>query len=912
MNNKHKLKRIKWGTLITIICLIGFILLNTSAKSLNSAKVKKVADKNKCTGYKLADFNPKITVESKNNQLTLSINIQKNKNARFWLFISRGSDMEGNIEFEATNDISDSYNATYSLLGLPIEEFYAVMVYKDGIDGSCGTTTQEIAEEIAKDYISNSGKFSDTIQTEIDKNYYIAKGTLKLIEVSSEEAIAQDDNYVSEKEAAAEQEANKPNESESSDYAQHDTTGISKADNTNLGSLYCNKNDLYKVGKTSGDDYYKNTKNTKKYYHEETTSTTTCSTTCKETITVQYGPPVAVKAGMCFEYKVKVESKVSCKAKYTGPSKPTKPALCSIKASCNNSATYFDQAGPDDEFDTCINTCDGGKYSQKCINSCYKKVYDSTNTKKISYENIEKTAEVKFMADRFTTNSINLSTDSNFCNSNNNPKSYSENYTNLVNAMRNNDKCEYKYDKLNKKIYWSCSTAKNSSQSTNNWSALGKYYFSTDAKATQTLQSVATSCMGEPGRAKYYHYYIDNQGFKRACFNTTKNNNTNCTRSCDEACTWEVGTGNVIMDGGNSSGNCYVSVTERNEAYDTALNKYIADKNACMAKASCSTKVAEFTISADNKVEGTTNTSTFGAKSTTAKSFTVTNTLSPIIASDGCYNSNNDKDNYYMAEWSFPGSWRNNKNGQISQTKPSNTNGWSQIKNYFCTSLKSDAVNSAWWNWAQNTKLASDTNYDTATYSGDITTYNITASTKDFGYFNWSLDIKCFYAISDSTCTEDDDCDSVADLDYQARSVDDDELFPSSSRDPENTGTKNIGFNWTSAANENIGDSKYEIQPEELLKDIEDENTYENDKLEYYFKLGKNQLNKLRNAKTNMTDFGGTFEEIKNIGKSDVKTYSIWRYKSNIIDNDSYVGTHRINRTKFCNNWVDDSTCKTY
>lgn len=912
MNSKHKLKRIKWGTIITAICLISFILLNTSAKGLNSAKVKKVADKNKCTIYKVDDFKPKITSEEVNNQIKLNISLENNKKARFWLFISRGIDMDGGIDIEEINDISMStdYTKNYSLVGLPLEEFYVIMVYKDGIDGSCGTTTQETATEIAKDYISNHGKFSEAKETEIKKNSYIAIGNLELIEVSSDEAMTQiDDDGESDTEKRANEVEKESNETTASEYDAHGTTGSEKTNNTNLGDLYCNVNHLYKEGETSGDNYYTNNKS---YYHEETTETTTCKTTCKETITVQYGPPVAIKAGMCFEYKVKVKSKVSCKATYTGPSKPTKPALCSIKPSCNNLTKYFDQAGPDDEFDTCINTCDGGKYSQKCINSCYKKVYDNTNTKKISYENIEKTAEVKFMSDKFTTNSINLDTSSKFCSGNNNPKSYSENYTNLVTAMKNNRECEYKYDNKNRNIYWSCSTSKKSGQSSTNWSSLGKYYFLTDAKATQTIQSIATSCEGEPGRAKLYHYYIDNNGFKRACFSAEKNNNNiNCDKHCTESCAWQVAEGNIIMDGGES-GNCYVSKTKRNEDYEKALKDYIAAKDACKLKAKCSESQAEFIISANNSVEGTDNTSTFAATSTDSKTFTVTNTLSPIIDSGGCYGSKQGNYNY-MAEWSFPGSWRNNKNGTISQTKPSNTKGWSQVKNYFCTSLKSDSVNSTWWNWAQNTKLANKTSYNTESYPGSKNIdYNIKARTKDFGHFNWQLNINCFYAIPSAIPCKGDDCDPGAELDYQARSVDTEDLFPSSSRDPENTGNKNIGFNWTEAANENIGDRKYEIQPAELLKNIQENNTYDNNKLEYYFKLGRTQLNKLKKAKTNMTDFDGKFEKIENIGKSSIKTYSIWRYKSNIIRNSDYVGTYKINRNIFCNNWVDSSTCKTY
>lgn len=87
-----------------------------------------------------------------------------------------------------------------------------------------------------------------------------------------------------------------------------------------------------------------------------------------------------------FEYKVKVESKVTCSAVFNG-SMPTRTGYqeCDPVPICSQLEGYVgNQAGPSEDFDKCISKCDGGKYSQKCINKCYSKVYKNTKSNKLS------------------------------------------------------------------------------------------------------------------------------------------------------------------------------------------------------------------------------------------------------------------------------------------------------------------------------------------------------------------------------------------------------------------------------------------------------------------------------------------------------------------------------------------------
>lgn len=932
MNNKHKLKRIKWGTLITISCLIGIILLNTSAKSLSNskAKVKKLTEtKASCKVYENSDFNSKITISKPENErkVKVDVSIKKNIDANFWIFISEGEDMGGQIAFKTEGEFKgkDGYHGDYDI-EFPIVESHVVIVYKDGIAGACGETDKTTAKNIATDYIKNK-KFSDSMKTTISNQAIIAKGAYQIVEMSDDEPIEEDDSGNTEEENKIAQEIEGIS-SESGSIAGNSGEAILADDPKNLpdGDLFCSLNTPYKEGITKGDAYYTNNKS---YYHNETTEKAYCKKTCEETITIKYGPPVATKAGMCFEYKVKVESKVSCKTKWLGDDaglKPTKKKLCTIYPSCNGSSTYGDQAGPDTDFDSCVNKCDNGKYSQKCINKCYKEVYENVDNKKISYDNsTNDNTSGSLLATRTALSDLGIDLSTKFCQSGaNDPTYYKSNYDQLMTAMRDkNNGCEYKEAK-DGTIYWSCSSAHSSTNNSKYWQALGRYYFLTDNKAKQTLQSISTSCKGEP-RATYYRYYIDADGFKRALFN----NGTHCT----QACSWKKSS--------KSPSDCVVSKSKRDKEYKDALEKYKTLKAACKAEASCSTTVAKFTISATNEVaknykDGKVSetgdiTSTFNANAH-GKSITHSTNGNPIIDSGGCYGSSSGDYNY-MTEWAFPGSWRNNKNGTISQTKPIDDNGWSERKNYYCTSLDSVGVNSNWWNWAQYKKLKDKTNYEDSSikYNGtsDSIEYNITATTNNFGHFGWNVTMQCFYATpSDKTTTPPPECEGedgcgteTPKFEYEARSVDTKEMFPEDSR---GSGDEQIiGFNWTDKANENLEvdtnekvtiDGKkqqpisYEIKPDALKEDIkkqaEDGKTYSDENLEYYVQLNRKALNELKKMK--IGEFKGTFESCA-VGKEGVKVYTIQRYKTNLIDN--YGGTRK--RTTLCNNW-DNGNCRKY
>ena len=64
---------------------------------------------------------------------------------------------------------------------------------------------------------------------------------------------------------------------------------------------------------------------------------------------------------------------------------------------------YIPSAGPNEDFDACVTSCDGGQYTQKCINSCYEKVY-GTDTKR--NELVEKMNNYMFENEKNKMNSL--------------------------------------------------------------------------------------------------------------------------------------------------------------------------------------------------------------------------------------------------------------------------------------------------------------------------------------------------------------------------------------------------------------------------------------------------------------------------------------------------------------------------
>lgn len=665
----------------------------------------------------------------------------------------------------------------------------------------------------------------------------------------------------------------------------------------------CDVTHRFTASELKGENYYKNTKYlykkgaeenvysyTYKYYLSPNlnpeTETHTCKKTCEEAVEVRYGPPVASKAGMCFEYKVKVISRVHCSTDVATPPQKN-PDVCTPYPVCTNGSWVGRQGGPNEDFDKCIKSCDNGKYSLSCSKKCYKKIYG--NSKKLN-NNLLNTYATKLA----NTSSTEISSVKK-CkkNSGDNGCYYRDSYNN---------------------IYWDSDLSGNAAE--------GRWYigktFLVDWGLSGFNYSVATSPEREFGIYK--------------------------ADGCGDYCYWT-----------GCSSDEYLNEISSDRDYEANKKVYETAKGMCKAGASCSTKVAEFTIKAsytpgekskvvetfpsesnpDNctpnaetgKLESCTNEK---EDTTLLNEFFNTDMDKDFVSEPGCYQKNGKKSDRYIATWSFPGTWINLKTGEISYKKPTTTKAWQKEDDKFCTPLDAKDVNQKYWNYYYN-KINSTTNNISYSMSNemcsndyitnqnqitesDIEDWNIEAHTKKFGYFDWDITIKCFYALNTnnggSTAsppdTSVDPCKSGSD-NYRIRPIELDNMFPA---EEGKSGNRTPGFNWSDAATTTSKNSEYGTLSVSALADkiqSNADNIYSDENKDYEFVLSKSDLTKLRSiVKGNGNNYAKFTGDISNVDDS----YGISRYRSRVIRDVLKNTTLPSDEAIKCNNMFNRASCE--
>lgn len=650
----------------------------------------------------------------------------------------------------------------------------------------------------------------------------------------------------------------------------------------------------WKLTADSGDssDYYKN----KKYYYKSETeapisvtyeynyapgdtqtskSQEVCKRTCSEAVKVEYGPPIASKAGLCFEYKVKVTSYVECTSNIVSEPPEMSGGACSPVPFCHEKNWRWEghQAGPTEEFDSCIQECDGGKYTSKCSTKCYKKVY--------------KNSKLKLAVD-YTTSPQQIGLDIDSCI-----------------ASSPDGGCYYW---SGDQIMWK------SKYQTGDWT--------NDAKALGRWYRVVGWNISDVGSGLKYD--VSSNGIK-----TEKKLNSS-TGHCQDVCYWQT---DVCKKG------MYLNPQSILDDYKENSKRYQAAVNKCKAAATCSSTTAEFTISVkydekdskgnidyEKKIEFPYSPATpdnanppdkisalgYPEKGKVSeRENTSSNKNSTILSYDGCYSAEDEK-NWYLTEWSFPGTYIHNKTGEISYTPPKDNSGWYYDNQKFCMPLNAQSVNTKWWEWYKisNKKFKDDGGCYTADQianeinkgkSGTSNGYNIEASAKNFGYFGWNFDIKCFYALRNETCNLENKevcCPpppTTTGLDYTIRSIDRDNLFPNEKTEGVVDETKReIGFNWTEKAI-SLKNSEYSVNPVKLRKYIQDNAaTLYSDasNLDYQFYLTPTILQRIRayNETTDYGTFNGTSDE-----KNGIHVYSSNLFRSTVAPSAEGVKANIIN-----------------
>ena len=608
-------------------------------------------------------------------------------------------------------------------------------------------------------------------------------------------------------------------------------------DSKNLGTLSCNykgttnSNDtslnVYLYNEESATDKYKYNidANKKKYRYNssdikqatytynytsgETYSETkdVCSVDCEEVIEIKYGPPIASVAGFCFEYEVEAKSMVNCKSTIKPGGYPYPGNYCSPIPYCNSYPGYVHQGGANEEFDKCINICDGGKYTKECSDKCYNSVYSSNTLSNQSFNN-----------------------------------NYSLTATKL-NSPFNKSAGKYIYSGGN--IVWRGRANPDTAP------GYARYYLE-----------------NEPYRTEQEHgsYTYDKNGFKRRDYGYSL---------CNDSCYFS-----------GCSDFTYLNWDELQKDYAANVEKYNATLNECNSSSSCSSKTSTFKININYNTGETVVVDKSDSLKTNSNG-SCTNEIKKkdnvIKAFDGCYQKcDNSKE--YMTRWGTPGTWFNIKETELSYSEKNST-GWYLEKERFCLPRSQKNVNVGWWNYyysLNSSNLSENKKYtdELSNCSNSIASekilkadyddvgeidWNIKASSEEFGYTGWNFDIRCFYA--SFTCPR--NClDGNCDEQYRIRSFDNLDMFPSengtAATDSDVPSRSSLGFNWSSDAVSITKNSKYPINPTQLISITQqiarNGGIYNEDYLDYEVTLNPGSISKIRESVTNYTSPNGSYK----------------------------------------------------
>lgn len=693
-------------------------------------------------------------------------------------------------------------------------------------------------------------------------------------------------------------------------------SGVLEGDN-----YYVNKNYIHGVGEITVSqgqyvytgEYDGNKKHKQGEDKEGMLSTNkkaaTCKLSCEEIVKAEYGPPVAAAGGICFEYKVKVTSRVNCAIKDITP--PPTHVICTPTPWCNHPGGYPDhQGGPNEDFDACVTSCDGGVYSDKCVSKCYKDIYGGSVVRQTTGTEIEYGTEGKTV-----------------------------------------DRSSLKYQYLFKfgELVWYVggnggvtSRVKVDTNGNKTGNVTGKGGPKQHSHATRdVLTDSYWHKHNDWGYPTSVYVEYDKTGIPRIDNCSTKN------------CWWDLNKSKACTNSNNYRYLNHPDVYSKRvgtkypgiSAYEQDLKKnqeiYEQLKETCSRYASCNTTTAEFTISIKFTETGKDTETTIDFPYETKKD-TITSQenlascpdkdKSIILSSDGCYNCDSisgDKKKMYMTEWSFPGTWFDTKFGTITYN-PSTINNteWRSVPYKFCLPRAVETVNAKWYNYYQakvngdnkdysinnteylqsiscpdGTKLTSVCDYRSTTYDDadakavssptdtSGTYYNINASTRDFGMYEWDIDIACFYAVNNEFPCAGKGSENEGKLQcpgtdkntkMRIRSVDLNNLFPDKEgnelTNPNTTG-RTPGFNWTSYASQTKKDPDYVSVPSDYTAWIQTKGTgvYSEEYLDYEVTLTKEDITKIRE------DVNKKFNKKYTTWEGDTEVNSVVNYQSDLI-----------------------------
>ncbi len=588
-----------------------------------------------------------------------------------------------------------------------------------------------------------------------------------------------------------------------------------------------------------------------------------CTRTCEEAVEVKYGPPVASKAGLCFEYQVQVTSRVKCTAdiKIT---QTTEPTVCQPIPYCNSVPGYIHQAGGNDEFAECIHKCDGGKYTKSCSEKCYKKVYENKSNKTANTGTTTAARKLGLSNSWFAGH-------------------YKWSNGAIVWVSEGSHSTYARYYKL----YEYGRTSRDH----------GKYTPSGGFK--KHILSDGSLCKDKCSFKKcgQKRYLNSSEAHKDYLANLKRYNEAIAKCKASASCTTKTATFTIKTDYKNAQG----EVVTVNYPY-TGNNTVAKEKlKSSDSESACNNPIG---VTHNNdiilKFAGCYSKCGQGLQYHTRWSF------------PGSWL------NKKTGELSFVP-----KNGVGWEKRPEkfcipfdaqdvNAKWWKYYyslynRNHITSYRTSETVSTKCWSISTGTS-------EIATLS-DIEKWNIKASTRNFGYYGWNFDIECFYALNTKLTKTNTETSSVAikcnnpKQAYKIRTVDLKNLFPDSSQE---SGQREPGFNWSQNANIVASNGKKNPNnqsiPSLYAEKVQNEgyNIYSNNNLDYEFELTKEMIKKVKSGDRNYTSFNGEMvvRNGMNSYQSDVIRKGLFASSNNKVLNAAAIGCNNVDnyRSTVCTN----------
>ena len=577
-----------------------------------------------------------------------------------------------------------------------------------------------------------------------------------------------------------------------------------------------NRNDVYKSdGSGQLTPYYYDQKNTNYFYakneekiggpyqihfnlgaydtsRDKDAGEATCTRVCEEVVKVEYGPPIQVQAGMCFEYRVKASSIVNCYMKQRNITPVPQPGICIPAPTCwsTHLNMWMPVAGPTEEFDACIKDCDGGKYTEKCSNKCYEKVYGKDKDKNINNN--------KYINPTFTGNSGGGCRPGMYYRSGGAidwcvfPSSMGLRNVGVTQKTKVRYGTEQNAKVLARSAIWyramrygwyAWSAAYNTSSYDfvpGSGGIIRGHYGGGECQDGCHWKNTDVDGISCSGKYLYFDYDYYSDECRKGRLKSSCSSETRCP-------TYGELTGNTVSTNEINQRKICTSKQLKQAEFDYNVKIKEETEKRCKAATTCQRTQSEYRIMFNVAKEGTSEIikSDFYSKNPATLKNGVSNNginsyANSLLSYGGCYANTDNKNRWYQSEWTVPGSWLSLKDDSITYINPNNENNYTLQKGKVCIPRDVKTTNGEWAleykrvsvaikkdgtlgttpdfkdkfdKDGKYTANATTTNgktfppenvYDNATK--EYTGYNIFANSTNFGHFKWDFSISCFWS----------------------------------------------------------------------------------------------------------------------------------------------------------------------